>query len=53
VALVARPFVMEDVRPAAVAAVDIMVAEAVAAADIMAEAVVVAPEDRHLSNRVL
>jgi hypothetical protein len=38
VAPVDRRFVVEDVRPAAVAAADIMVVAAVAAADIMAAA---------------
>ena len=48
----ARPFAMEDVRPAVVAAVDITVVAA-AAADIMTVAAVAAAEDPRSSNRVL
>jgi hypothetical protein len=44
---------MEDVRPAAAAAVDIMVVAAAAAVDIMAVAVVAAAEDPRSPNRVL
>jgi hypothetical protein len=52
VAPVDRRFVVEDVRPAAVAAADIMVVAAVAAADIMAAAAEAPAEDRRSSNRV-
>ena len=51
VAPVGRPFVMEDVRPAVVAAADTMVVAAEAAADITAAAAEAPAEDRRSSNR--
>jgi hypothetical protein len=44
---------MEDVRPAALAAADIMVVAAAAGADILAAAAVAPAEDPRSSNRVL